>query len=64
MKERIEREFAAAFHAETTVASPSLMYSAWKGASTLASLSHFGASWVTRHEYDEHGPELIHRKCS
>lgn len=39
-------------------------FAVWKGASTLASLSTFGASWITKDEYEEHGAAIVHRKCS
>ena len=39
-------------------------YAVFKGASTLASLSTFGSSWVTREDYQEHGSEVIVRKCN
>ena len=37
---------------------------AWKGASTLASLSTFASSWVSAEDYAEHGAAVIHRKCN
>lgn len=46
------------------IASEDRKYSVWKGASTLASLSSFESSWMSKEEYDEHGVELIHRKCN
>ena len=39
------------------------LFSAWLGASTLASLSTFQTMWITKQEYDESGPNIIHRKC-
>ena len=39
-------------------------YAVWKGASTLASLSSFTASWITKEEYEEHGESIVHRKCA
>jgi actin-related protein len=45
------------------VATPDRKYAVWKGASTLASLSSFGASWISKAEYDEHGASIVHRKC-
>ena len=45
------------------VATPDRKYAVWKGASTLASLSTFAASWITKEEYDEHGAAIVHRKC-
>lgn len=45
------------------VATPDRKYAVWKGASTLASLSTFSASWISKDEYDEHGAAIVHRKC-
>ena len=38
-------------------------YSSWLGASILSSLSTFQTMWITKAEYDESGPNIIHRKC-
>lgn len=38
-------------------------YSVWSGGSTLASLTTFESQWITRAEYEEHGAEIVHRKC-
>ena len=46
------------------VASPDRKFSVWKGASTLASLSTFAASCISREEYEEHGASIVHRKCN
>ena len=35
----------------------------WAGASFLASLDTFAPMWVTREDYDEHGPQIVHTKC-
>jgi len=45
------------------VAAADRKYAVWKGASTLANLATFNEQWVTRDEWDEHGPSIIHRKC-
>jgi actin-related protein len=37
--------------------------SAWIGGSILASLSTFEESWISKQEYDESGPSIVHRKC-
>ena len=42
---------------------PARKYSVWLGGSILASLDTFMAQWITRYEYDEAGPSIIHRKC-
>ena len=46
------------------VASVDRKFSVWKGASTLASLSTFGASWISKEDYEEHGASIVHRKCN
>ncbi|GLJ17639.1 hypothetical protein SUGI_0307190 [Cryptomeria japonica] len=45
------------------VAPPERKYSVWIGGSILASLSTFQQMWVTKAEYDESGPSIVHRKC-
>ncbi|ESK86729.1 actin [Moniliophthora roreri MCA 2997] len=45
------------------VAPPERKYSVWIGGSILASLSTFQNLWVTKQEYDESGPGVVHRKC-
>ena len=39
-------------------------YSAWIGGSLLASLSTFQQKWISKQEYDESGPSIVHRKCN
>jgi actin len=45
------------------VAPPERKYSVWIGGSILSSLSTFQAMWVTKEEYDDAGPGIVHRKC-
>jgi len=45
------------------VAPPERKYSVWIGGSILASLTTFQNMWVSRKEYDEMGPAIIHNKC-
>merc|ERR1712054_386009 len=45
------------------VASAECKYSVWMGGSILASLSTFQQMWVSKAEYDEAGPSIVHRKC-
>ncbi|VDC04027.1 unnamed protein product [Peniophora sp. CBMAI 1063] len=45
------------------VAPPERKYSVWIGGSILASLSTFQNLWVSKQEYDETGPGIVHRKC-
>lgn len=46
-----------------TVAPPERQFSVWIGGSILASLSTFQQMWVSKGEYDEMGPSIVHRKC-
>merc|ERR1711861_72801 len=45
------------------IAPPERKYSVWIGGSILASLSTFQQMWITKEEYDEAGPSIVHRKC-
>ena len=45
------------------VAPPERKYSVWIGGSILASLSTFQQMWISKSEYDEAGPSIVHRKC-
>jgi len=38
-------------------------HAAWLGASILGSLSVMQQMWITKEEYDETGPLIVHRKC-
>jgi len=46
------------------IAPPERKYSVWIGGSILASLSTFENMWITKEEYDESGPGIVHRKCT
>ncbi|XP_065254199.1 actin, gamma-enteric smooth muscle isoform X2 [Emys orbicularis] len=45
------------------IAPPERKYSVWIGGSILASLSTFQQMWISKPEYDEAGPSIVHRKC-
>jgi len=45
------------------IAPPERKYSVWIGGSILASLSNFQQMWISKEEYDESGPAIVHRKC-
>jgi actin len=45
------------------VAPPERKYSVWIGGSILASLSTFQQMWISKEEYEESGPGIVHRKC-
>ena len=42
---------------------PERKYSVWIGGSILSSLSTFQQMWISKEEYDECGPAIVHRKC-
>ncbi|KAL6050305.1 actin [Balamuthia mandrillaris] len=44
-------------------APPERRYSVWIGGSILASLATFQQLWISKEEYDEVGPGIVHRKC-
>ena len=45
------------------IAPPTREYSVWTGGSILGALPSFQQMWITRQEYDESGPSIVHRKC-
>ena len=46
------------------IAAPERKYSVWIGGSILSSLSTFEEMWISKEEYDEAGPSIVHRKCT
>jgi len=67
LSERLNKEIKALAPASMVikiVAPPERKYSVWIGGSILASLSTFEDMWVTKEEYDESGPSIVHRKCT
>jgi len=65
--DRLKKEMSALAPSSMTVkivAPPERKYSVWIGGSILASLSTFEEMWVTKDEYDESGPAIVHRKCT
>jgi len=45
------------------IAPPERKYAVWIGGSILSSLSTFQTMWISKQEYDESGPSIVHRKC-
>jgi len=45
------------------VAATDRKYAAWTGGSVLASLDYFRQLLISREEYNEFGPAIVHRKC-
>jgi len=66
LQERMQKEIAALAPAgnKVRVLAPSeRKYSVWIGGSILSSLTTFEQMWITKQEYDESGPSIVHRKC-
>ena len=64
--ERLNKEMTALAPSSIkirVVAPPERKYSVWIGGSILASLSTFQQMWISKQEYDESGPSIVHRKC-
>ena len=64
-KERIIKEITAlAGSVEINIKDPpNRSNAAWVGGSILASLDQFHSMWITKEEYDETGPSIVHQKC-
>jgi actin beta/gamma 1 len=45
------------------IAPPERKFAVWIGGSILSSLSTFQTMWISKQEYDESGPSIVHRKC-
>jgi len=66
MAERLQHEVSQLCMSHVPVnivAPPERKYSVWIGGSILSSLSTFQSLWISRSEYEEEGPSIIHRKC-
>ena len=64
--DRLNKELSALAPSGTKVkviAAPERKYSVWIGGSILGSLSTFQQMWISKQEYDECGPSIVHRKC-
>ena len=45
------------------IAPPERKHLAWIGGSDVAQLRYFKQGRITKEEYDEAGPSIVHRKC-
>ena len=66
MADRIQKELMALAPSTMkikVIAPPERKYSVWIGGSILGSLSTFQQMWISKQEYDEAGPSIVHRKC-
>jgi actin-related protein len=64
--ERIQKELKALaphmFNVKIT-APPERKYLAWLGGSMWAQAASLSNSWISKAEYDEVGPTIVHKKC-
>ena len=67
LAERLQKEITALAPPNMKVkviAPPERKYSVWIGGSILASRSTFQQMWISKQEYNESGPSIVHsRKC-
>jgi actin-related protein len=66
LADRIEKELRSLVptNVKLKVTAPNeRKYSVWIGGSILASLTSFQSQWINKHEYDETGSRIVHRKC-
>lgn len=64
IEERLTMELMTLFPVKVkTIAPPERKYAAWVGGSLFGSLSTFEETWLSKDEYDEFGPSIVHRKC-
>ncbi|EGG18839.1 hypothetical protein DFA_02578 [Cavenderia fasciculata] len=66
LPERLTQEMIALAPSTTkvrVVAMPERKYSVFIGGSIVASLNAFQQMWISKEEYDDHGPSIVHRKC-
>ncbi|MES1904350.1 MAG: hypothetical protein MHPSP_000184 [Paramarteilia canceri] len=64
LSSRLEKEVQnlAPPNAKVKVMAPAeRKYSVWIGGSILSSLASFNTMWITKSEYDESGPSIVHR---
>jgi len=64
--DRVTRELtalAASPYEINVAAPPERKHSAWIGGSILSSLSTFEQMWISKQQYEEFGPSIVHRKC-
>ena len=68
IEKRLKKEimsFSAPGEAQKTCveAPPNRLHSAWIGGAILSGLSTFENMWISKTEYDDYGPGIVHKKC-
>ncbi|KAI5305074.1 hypothetical protein KEM56_005374 [Ascosphaera pollenicola] len=54
---------AARVHVSAASSSNERKYAAWIGGSIVASLGTFHQMWISKKEYEEHGPGIVEKRC-
>lgn len=66
MADRMQKEITALAPSTMeikVITPPDIENAVWLGGSILASLPTFAQRWITKQEYDESGPSIVHKKC-
>jgi actin len=61
--ERLEKELTALSPSPVKIFSQEPELISWYGASSFSSILTFKQTWISKEEYDERGPSIIHIKC-
>ncbi|KAH8836083.1 actin-2 [Flagelloscypha sp. PMI_526] len=62
--DRLQKELTHLTQGDIKIVAPQeRQNSVWIGGSILASLSTFTSMWISKEDYNENGPSIVHRKC-
>ncbi|XP_070581458.1 actin, cytoplasmic A3a-like [Ptychodera flava] len=63
--DRMQKEISALTPptTEINIVAPESKYSVWIGGSIFSSLFNFQHKWISKQEYEESGPSIVHKKC-
>jgi actin len=64
--DRVEKEMTTLAPSSAKIricAASDRKFAVWIGGSILSSLTTFESMWITKQEYNESGPSIVHRKC-
>eukprot|EP00656_Telonema_subtile_P047895 TRINITY_DN5578_c0_g1_i2.p1 TRINITY_DN5578_c0_g1~~TRINITY_DN5578_c0_g1_i2.p1 ORF type:complete len:135 (-),score=35.00 TRINITY_DN5578_c0_g1_i2:185-589(-) len=65
LPERLEAELSKITPCKVKIVAPAdRSISVWIGGSVLSGLSTFEQQWITKDEYAESGPRIVHKKCA
>lgn len=67
LADRLQKEVQKEAPGDVTVqvdAADDRQYAVWVGGSVLSSMSTFKDMWISKEEFDEYGPGIVHKKCA